>query len=88
MPGCMDSHLRGRDWSLQGAWDKALLSVAMEDGVREQGQRAEMAEATRLPKQVYEKETSILGIQLPVGRRAAHRCLHRCLPAGRRAAHR
>lgn len=73
MPGCMDSHLRGRDWSLQGAWDKALLSVAMEDGVREQGRRAEMAEATRLPKQVYEKETSIPGIQLPVGRRAAHR---------------
>lgn len=41
MPGCMDSHLGGRDGSFQGAWDQALLSVAMEDGEREKGQRAE-----------------------------------------------
>lgn len=41
MPGCMDSHLGGRDGSFQGAWDQALLSVAMEDGEIEKGQRAE-----------------------------------------------
>lgn len=90
MPGCVDSRLRGRDWSLLGPWDKASLSVAMEDGVREgeQGRRVETAEAMRLLKQVYEKETSIPGIQLPAGRKATHRCLHRCLPFGKRAAHR
>lgn len=64
MPGCMDFHLRGRDGSLQGAWDQALLSVAMEDGVGEKGQRAEVAEAMQLLTRVYEKETFILSIQL------------------------
>lgn len=64
MPGCMDSHLRGRDGSLQGPRDEVRLSVAMEDGSREKGQRAEMAEARQLLTQVYERETSILGIQL------------------------
>lgn len=51
--------------------------MAMEDGVRdgEQGRRAEMAEAMPLPKQVYEKETSIPGIQLQDGRKATPRCL-------------
>ena len=60
----MDFHLRGRDGSLQGAWDQALLSVAMEDGVGEKGQRAEVAEAMQLLTRVYEKETFILSIQL------------------------
>lgn len=32
-----------------------------------------MAEAMQLLKQVYEKETSILGLQMQGGRRAAHR---------------
>lgn len=38
--------------------------MTTEDGVREEGWRAEMVEVIQLLKQVCEKETSILGIQL------------------------
>lgn len=49
---------------MQGTWDEALLSVTTEDGVREEGWRAEMVEVIQLLKQMCEKETSTLGVQL------------------------
>lgn len=38
--------------------------MTTEDGVREEGWRAEMVEVIQLLKQVCEKETSVLGVQL------------------------
>lgn len=55
--------MRGRDRTLQR--DEILFSVAMEDGVREEGQRAEVAGAIQLLKQVYERGTSPQGSRRP-----------------------